>query len=78
MHVQQRDWGSISDHRPVRFEVRTTQRLQDMRKRVAKLLFYFPNAVNDAQRAYSAGVDDILKELEQVNAGDEAGAQNFF
>lgn len=43
--VADKDWGSVSDHRPIRFSVKAKLRLKDLRRQIAKSLFCVPAAI---------------------------------
>lgn len=77
-HVQQNNWGGVSDHRPVAFDVRANLRLKDMRRMIFKSLFFFPEAFTVSQKAYSEYVDELLEELVRIDANDKTGAQEFY
>lgn len=76
--VQDEYWGQISDHRPVAFTMPVRLKLKDQRRRVAKSLFYCPDAIKAAKSAYSTGVDELLDELKTIDERDEEGAQKLY
>lgn len=76
--VQDKNWGQVSDHRSVMFHMSIKLKLKDTSRRVAKSLFYCPDAVKSARNAYITGVDELPEGLEKVSKQDKTGAQEFF
>lgn len=77
-HVQERNWGKVSDHLPVTFLVKAKLKLSDTRRRIAKSLFYCPKTIKDAQKAYRDGVEEIIEELGKLKNDNEDEAQRTF
>lgn len=48
-HVNTQDWGSISDNRPVTFTIKTELKLRELRRIVAKSLFFASTAIKESQ-----------------------------
>lgn len=41
-HVTDKNWGAVTDHRPIVFRVKAKLKLKDVRKRIAKSMFMSP------------------------------------
>lgn len=65
--VQHKEWGIVSDHRPVLFMFPSQLIPKDVRKRVAKSIFYCPKAVKEAHTAYGGEEEIMMEELGNVD-----------
>lgn len=51
-HIAEKDWGSITDHIPIRFTVKAKMDLKYMRKRITKSIVYVPKAFERDEQIY--------------------------
>lgn len=59
------------DHRPVTFVVKATFKLKELRRRVAKSLFFSQTAVQEAKLKYENGVDEIISKIDNCSTEQE-------
>lgn len=72
-HVDPKDWGTVSDHRPFLLTVKAKLSTKAIMRRIAKYLFFSDQAVNEAKRYYEQRIEDVMAELEiGEKATDEA------
>lgn len=60
MDINTRDWGLISDHRPVLFTIKADLNLKELKRRIAKSLFFVPSAVKEAKSHYENGIEEQM------------------
>lgn len=77
-HITDKDWGAVTDHRPILFTLKAKLRLKDRKKRKSKPKFFVPKAVERAKLVYNGGEKQLMLELECIYQNDPTTAQKFF
>lgn len=70
--IEEKDWKKTTDHRPLTLKVPAQLKLKDVRKRIAKALFYSPATKKEVKQKYEDQIPELTTKLRIVTAESSA------